>query len=91
MIQENEIIMLLLGGGVFVFILRNYRWFIQIHAWKTILTGYSILLLAWVFTVLEGFFWWQFFNWSEHICYASSAVVMAIWCWQVMKDKKEVF
>lgn len=90
MIHENEIIMLLLGASIFLFIMRNHVWFSQIKAWKVIRTAYTILLLGWLFTVLEEYIFNNIFNWAEHICYALSSIILVMWFLRVIKTKKKV-
>lgn len=90
MIHENEIIMLILGGGVLIFTLVHQVRIKRIPAWRTLMAGFYILLVAWVLTVLEGFFWKTLLNYLEHLGYALSAILVAVWCWQlVFGNQKE--
>jgi hypothetical protein len=88
-IQENEIVMLILGGGVLVFTLINLSRLKRIPAWKILITGFYVLLAGFVLTVLESFFWKDFLNLLEHMCYAASSAIVAVWCWKVFESKKE--
>ena len=90
MIQENEIITLLLGIGVMIFILANKQKVKRIPAAKILIAGFYVLLAGWVLTILEGLFWREFINVLEHICYTSSSILMAVWCWKIFKNTKEV-
>lgn len=90
MIQENEIITLLLGIGVMIFILANKNRVKRIQAAKILIAGFYVLLAGWVLTILEGLFWREFINVLEHICYTSSSILMAVWCWKIFKNTKEV-
>lgn len=83
MVQENEIIMLLLGAGVVLFILNNLPRLQRLPAWEILIAGFGCAMLGWILTILEGFFWPFALNLVEHVCYAASAVVIAIWCWNV--------
>jgi len=83
MFQENEIIMLLLGIGVLIFIFANRSRLKSLPASQLLFAGFGALLAGWVLTVLEGFFWGEALNLIEHVCYAASAVLMAGWCWVV--------
>jgi hypothetical protein len=83
MIQENEAITLLLGLGGLIFILANRLQLKHLPASKIFIAGYYVLLAGWALTILEGFFWGEILNLIEHICYTSSAVLMAVWSWMV--------
>ena len=89
MINENEIVMLLLGGGVFIFILGNRLRLKYLQAWKTLIAGFYVLLAGLVLTVLEGFFWSACLNYLEHMCYAGSSILIAVWCWKGFVGVKE--
>ncbi len=88
MIQHNEIVMLLLGVGVFVFSLMNHRRLKGVHAWNILVVAYAVVFAAWCFTVIEGFFWKELFNYFEHIFYTISSILVMIWCWRVLKVKE---
>jgi len=86
MIRENEIIMFMLGLGVLIFVLLNYLHLKRIPLFGVLLVGFCLLVLGWALTVLEGFFLEGFFwnsslNFLEHLCYAVSGIIVAIWCW----------
>ncbi|MFH1488860.1 MAG: hypothetical protein ABII06_08150, partial [Pseudomonadota bacterium] len=88
-IQENEIVMLLLGIGVFIFTLVNRSTLKRIPSWEILIGGFYVLLAGWVLTVLEGFLWKDLFNYLEHICYTGSSLFMALWCWKVFGNHRE--
>ncbi len=83
MIQENEIVMLMLGIGVMVFVLLNRSRLKKIPFSGIIITAFYVVLAGWGLTVLEGFFWGDILNFIEHLCYIASAVLMLAWCWKV--------
>jgi len=89
MIHENEIIMLLLGVGVLIFILTSRLRLKQIPASNILTAAFYIAFASWVLTVLEGLFWEGFLNYLEHICYAVSSILLAVWCWKTFAAKKE--
>jgi len=88
-IFENEIVMLLLGVGVLIFILGSRPRLKDLPASNILITGFYLVLAGWVLTVIEGFFLpedsfrYEFLNYLEHICYAISSVFVAVWCWKV--------
>ena len=89
MIQENEIILLLLGTGVLIFLLGNRQKLKHIPVWKILIAGFCVILAGWVLTVLEGFFWKELFNLLEHACYAGGSILMAVWCFKVFVNRKD--
>jgi hypothetical protein len=91
MFEENEVVMLILGNGVLVYLLVNLNRIKRIYAWKFLVTGYCFLLVAWFLTVLEGFFAARLLNFLEHASYAFSSIIVAFWSWKsVFRSPKEV-
>ncbi len=88
MIHENEVVMLVLGLCVLHLWFKNYRKFKAVPAWGYLSLAFFILMLAAVMTVLEGYFLEELFNYIEHICYAVSSILLAIWCWQACIAKE---
>ena len=87
MIQQNEIIMLLLGIGCLIFIWVNKQKVNRIPVAKPLMAGFYVLLAGYVLTFLEGLFWQDFLNVLEHICYTASSILMAVWCWKIVAFK----
>ncbi len=90
MFQENEIVMLLLGVGVLILFLVNRIRLKRVPASKILIAGFYILLTGWAMTVLEGFFWEDFLNYFEHVCYSGSSLLVFIWSWKVFGGKNGV-
>jgi len=89
MIYENEIVMLALGLGVYFFVIMHKKHLSRIPNWNLLHIAYGILLCAWTFTILEGFFWENSLNFLEHLCYAINAILLAIWCWKYLMSEHE--
>ena len=90
MIQVGEVNMLILGFGVLIVTLAYQKRIIRIPSWQVLISGFYFLLSGWIFTVLESFFWEESLNYLEHLCYACSSILMAIWCWRIVfVSKKE--
>jgi hypothetical protein len=87
MIEQNEIIMLLLGIGCLIFIWVNKQKVKRIPVAKPLIAGFYVLLAGHVLTFLEGLFWQNFLNVLEHICYTASSILMAVWCWKIVAFK----
>lgn len=88
-IFENEVVMLLLGVGVLIFIFGNRARLKQLTASKILIVAFYLLLTGWVLTVLEGLFWEKILNFIEHLCTAVSSVLVLAWCWKVFGSRKE--
>jgi len=82
-IFENEVVMLSLGVGVLIFILGNWARLKRLTAYRILLAAFCLMLAGWVLTVLEGFFYEWLLNFFEHLCYAVSSLLVAVWCWMV--------
>ena len=89
MIQQNEIIMLLLGIGCMIFMLANKQKVKRIPVARILIAGFYALLAGWVLTILEGLFWNDLLNVLEHICYTASSILIAVWCWKIFAYKKD--
>ncbi len=87
MIQANELILLLFGLGAFVFILLNNARLKQLPVLSLFVHGFYCLLAGWFFTVVEGFVWPRAFNVLEHIAYFTSAVLLLLWCIQLVRKR----
>jgi hypothetical protein len=89
MLYDNEVITLILGTGVFFFVLFNRNKVRRIIFWRLLLFAFLFLMAGWLLTILEGFFLEYYFNVLEHFSYAASAVIMAFWCRKVALTKRE--
>jgi hypothetical protein len=88
MTQENELVTILIGIGLFIFIIFNFSKLKTLPAIKILLAGLSVLLIGWILTILEGFFLEDLLNLLEHTCYALSSIIMAVWFWVAFKQKE---
>ena len=88
-IQQNEIVMLLLGVGVLIFAIRNRVGLKRLPSYGILMTAFYLLPVTWFATVLEGYIWNPFFNLLEHAGFAASSVLTAIWCWKAFTGKKK--
>ena len=89
MVHDNEVVMLALGIGVYFLILGYRRHLQRVVGWSTLFLAYHILLIAFVMTILEGFYWARQLNIIEHLCYALSTILMAVWCWKFTASRTE--
>ena len=89
MIQENEIVTLVLGLGLLIFVGIQRRQVRQFPRVGLFLGGVVVLLAAWVFTVAEGFCYSRVFNTLEHLGYAVSSAALALWCFLTLGQGRE--
>lgn len=87
--QHIEIVIFLLGACVVMFIIANRSGLRRIPAWKTFISAFFALYISWVLTIFEDFFWRDFLNYLEHLGYAISSILLAVWCWQVFGVRRE--
>ena len=85
---EDELIMFFLGLGLAILVGINYSVIKRFPASKLFFSSFYIILLAWLFTILEGFFLPNIFNLAEHIAYAASAILIAVWSYCVFIKQK---
>lgn len=79
MFQSNEIITLLLGVGVLLFIAINHRMLRRMPRSGVLLSGFTLYVVGWFCTVAEGVIWLDTFNAIEHVCYALGGVMIVVW------------
>ena len=80
MVQSSEVIALLLSVGALVFILQQRKTLAELPGRRVLLMSYFVLLAGRILTIMEGFFLPDLLNTSEHVCYAVSSVLLAVWC-----------
>ena len=83
MIASNEVIGLVLAIAVLIFYLWNRSRLHELPAFGILLAAFLSLLTGLVLTVLEGLFWREVLNFLEHVGYAVSALLLALWFWIV--------
>jgi hypothetical protein len=89
MLYDNEVVMLILGAGVAGFARLNYPHIKRIHSWKWLILSFYLMMGGWLFTILEGFFLEEIFNYLEHISYTLSGLVLAYWCRNILLHNQE--
>jgi uncharacterized membrane protein YdcZ (DUF606 family) len=81
--------MLLLGSGVFIFIIINRQKLKRFSSWKIIAASFYTFLGGILFTVLESFFLHELLNFLEHLFYMVSALLLAVWCHHFSRQESE--
>lgn len=88
MVNENEVVMLLLCVGVFIFVISKRHECKRIPHSELILTAFYIFFAAVILTVAEGFFSPVLLNILEHLFYTCSSFIMLIWCGMTFRGNK---
>ena len=84
--NENEILVLLLGSVVLGFILLYRKDVQRLPASSFLLAAYLAAWIAWAATVVEHLFFYTFFNVLEHVGYCANGVLLLIWCWKGLRN-----
>jgi ABC-type amino acid transport substrate-binding protein len=83
LMQESEIVLLLLGMVVVLFVAMNRSRLQRIPSSNIIIAAFGVLFAGWVLTNIEGLAWEDALNAVQHACYAGGALLVALWCWEV--------
>jgi len=84
MFQENEVINLILALIsilMFAFIFKK----MGLPRLRLLYIGFIFILCGYLFTVIEGVIWLEFFNLLEHLCYAISGILFAAGCLSIIR------
>lgn len=79
MIRESEVINLILGVASIPFLLFGFRGR-RIPGIRLMYAGFSLIVCAYVFSVLEGYYLSGFFNLLEHLSIALAGFLFAAGC-----------
>ncbi|MHA1292812.1 MAG: hypothetical protein ACTSQJ_09120 [Promethearchaeota archaeon] len=89
MIQENEIIVFIIGIGTLIFIFINRLKINHIPESRIFVLAFVSFLIGWFFTILEGFLFGDLLNFIEHLCFAIGSILITIWISKVFKRRRD--
>lgn len=90
MVWVNEVVILLLSVCALAFARLTRVRMERLPSWEVLLTSYYLLVFATVLAVLEGLMWADMIDILEHVCYAGSTLLAAIWCWLALgKEERQ--
>jgi hypothetical protein len=81
MFEEREVITLLLGVGVVIFVIRQRDVLRSVQNWPMLCLAFLLLFASLAASVIEVMIWEKVVNWLQHLCSSLSAIALAIWCW----------
>jgi hypothetical protein len=79
MIRESEVINLILGVASIPFLLFGLRGR-RIPGLRMMFAGFFLIVCAYIFTVVEGFYLYRFFNLLENLLLALAGLLFAAGC-----------
>ncbi|RJE71973.1 hypothetical protein BGP76_07790 [Reichenbachiella sp. MSK19-1] len=82
MLYENEVLMLLISVIVLIFAIIYFKTLSRIPHWRYLMGSYALLMLGWLFTILEGFLFHLLFDYLEHIFYMLGSLCIFLWIWK---------
>lgn len=80
--------MLILGLGILMFLLFRRRDVKHIPAGRILFAAFTILVAAYVFTVLESYYLPWHLNMLEHLCYAITSLLVAWYAFRTFVQRK---
>lgn len=88
-VKPDEVVILVLGVATLImtWALRpRLRGFPRLGLF---IAAYLVLLAGWVLTIFEDIFLRDQMNLLEHLCYAASTVLFALWCGYVFLGNRQ--
>lgn len=85
---HDELIMLIISLVVVIQAAANFRFLRVLPHQRLFLCSFGAMVLSVIFTVGEGFLFPETLNYLEHLSYAASAVLLAVWCGRVFMGRK---
>ncbi len=89
MFQKNEVITLLITVGIGIFFWSNRKSILQLNGWKLLILSFLCYLARMIFTVLEGYIWYDVMNLLEHLSILLFTIFFLLWCWQIGYQKEK--
>ena len=86
--QENEVVAFVLGVGVLIFGCAHYSRLKLLPKFGILIGAFLVTLAGSLLTNIESFFWNDLFQVLEHVCYAGTSILLAVWCWKVFGGEK---
>ena len=87
MIEKFEVVLLLLGIFVLVFVFANKRLFHYLPSSNILIAGFLMFFISWVLTNLESILLTDMLNLLEHLFQLTGAVFIFAWCWNVFSKE----
>lgn len=86
--HEHEILTFLLASLILLFVGIYRNDVKQLPGARWLVAAYLALWCAWTATNVEHVFFPLFFNATEHLAYMANSVLLAVWCWFVVRRRR---
>lgn len=87
--HEHEFLVMLVGLIIGAFFHTNHQQVKNIPNWVMFSFAYHALLAGLVLSVLEEYFLPVILNLAEHISYAASSLLLAVWIMRMINGEKD--
>ena len=84
---HDEMLMLIVSGAVIVEVASMFGYLRTIPYFFLLLSSFGTIVLASLFTVVEGFLWPDALNFLEHLSVMIGAILLAVWCALVFRTR----
>jgi hypothetical protein len=88
LIDENELIILVLGGASLLIFIINYKSFKLIPSWKYFLFAFLFLVSGSLLTTIEVLFFPDILNVMEHLFLLLTTFFLMIWIVKITRSEK---
>lgn len=89
MVHESEVIMLMLGVAVLVFLADQHHLLRRTTGYPFLFWIVLTLVVACSLTVLEGLVCGVICNFFEHLCYMLSCLLLFAWTWKTFAPGRD--
>ncbi len=84
-LSESKYMVLLIGVGVLIFIIINWKHLKAFSSRTLLLTSFIFLVTGFLFSIIELFIFPDILNVIQHAFFALSSVFLLIWMWQELR------
>ncbi|MFX0094130.1 MAG: hypothetical protein ACFFBD_20500 [Candidatus Hodarchaeota archaeon] len=88
-INQSEYLILLVGLAILVFIWLNREEIRHLSFRKVLLAAFCVLVVGWILSIIEELLWEELLNFMQHLCFAISSFLVALWSWMTFKKQEE--
>jgi hypothetical protein len=88
MVDENELIILVLGGASLLIFIINAKSIKLIPSWRFFIMAFLFLVFGSFLTIIEALVFPEFLNFVEHLFYLLCTFFLLIWIFRITEGDK---